>query len=316
VKTLVTGATGFIGTALLSRLLQEGLSVRAASRRDVVTLPLGAERVVVGDLSGNTDWRHALANVETVVHLSARVHMMRDAAADPLSEYRQANVEGTRNIAQQLASAGGRRFVFLSSIKVNGEAGVFRESDAPKPRDPYGVTKHEAEACLRKIAAETGLEVVIIRPPLVYGPGVGANFGSLMRAVAFGVPLPLGAVHNRRSMVALDNLVDFILACIKHPAAANETFLVSDDEDLSTTDLIRRVARAMGRPARLVPVPSTFLFGAAALLGKREIARRLLGSLQADISKARQVLGWHPRISVDEGLRAAVALVGSSGKSH
>jgi UDP-glucose 4-epimerase len=240
---------------------------------------------------------------------------MRETALDPLSEYRRVNVDGTLNIARQLASVGGRRLVFLSSIKVNGDAGVCKESDAPNPQDPYGVTKHEAEVCLRQVAAETGLEVVIIRAPLVYGPGVRANFEALLCAVARGIPLPLGAVHNRRSFVALDNLVDFILVCMNRQAAANETFLVSDDEDLSTTELLRRIARAMGRPARLVPVAPAILFAAASLFGKGDIARRLLGSLQADISKARELLGWRPSVDVDEGLRTTVAGFELSGVS-
>jgi nucleoside-diphosphate-sugar epimerase len=300
----------------MNRLTEDSLAVRAASRRRPIALPSGAESVLVGDLSGTTDWLPALEGVDTVVHLAGRVHVMRETAADPLTEYRRANVEGTINIARQLASVGGRRLVFLSSIKVNGEAGTFRESDIPNPHDLYGITKQEAEVCLRRVAAETGLEVVIIRAPLVYGPAVRGNFAALMRVVATGVPLPLGAVHNRRSLVALDNLVDFILACMNHPAAANETFLVSDGEDLSTTDLIRRLARAMGRPARLIPVSPAILSAAAIVLRKKDFAGRLLGSLQADISKARELLAWRPSIGVDEGLRVAVARFNAKGRFH
>ena len=303
---LVTGTTGFVGTALVARLVDEGrFFVRAAVRRESGELPAAVERVVVGDLTPDADWEPALAGVDAVVHLAARVHVMREATADPLAEFRRVNVGGTLNLARQAAAAGVRRFVFLSSVKVNGEGGsaAYRETDPPAPQDAYGISKHEAELGLHEIAAETGIEVVIIRPPLVYGPGVKANFHALLRAVARGMPLPLGAIHNRRSLVALDNLVDLIVTCIDHPAAANQTFLVSDGEDLSTTELIRRLARAMGRPARLIPVPTVALMAGATLLGKREMAARLCGSLQVDITKARKVLGWTLPVSVDEGLR-------------
>ncbi len=233
--------------------------------------------------------------------------MMHDDAADPLAEFRRVNCEGTVNLARQAASAGVGRFIFLSSIKVNGEAGAFTESDPPNPSDAYGTSKSEAETGLRAIAAESGMDVVIIRSPLVYGPGVQANFRALMRAVARGIPLPLGAVDNRRRLVALDNLVDLLVSCTQHRAAANEWFFVSDGEDLSTTQLIRRLARAMNRPARLIPVPAPLLMMGATLLGKRDVAQRLLGSLQVDISKARRLLGWTPPVSVDEALRRTVA---------
>jgi len=296
-----------VGTSLIARLARECRTVRAATRCDTGHLPEGVERTAIGEVTRDTDWRPALDGVGAVVHLAARVHVMPDRAHDPLAEFRNVNVYGTLNLARQAAAAGVRRFVYLSSIKVNGEIGAFTESAVGKPDDSYGISKHEAEVGLRSIAGEGGLETVIIRSPLVYGPGVQANFGALMRAVARGIPLPLGAIRNRRSLVALDNLVDFILVCIEHPAAANETFLVSDGEDLSTTDLIRRIARAMGRPARLIPVPAAVLLAGATLLGKRDVTQRLLGSLQVDISKARQVLGWKPPVSVDEGLRSAVA---------
>jgi nucleoside-diphosphate-sugar epimerase len=307
-RVLVTGATGFVGTTLIARLVNDRrFDVRGAVRREASALPAGVERIAVGDLTPEVDWQHAVAGADAVVHLAARVHVMREAAADSLEEFRRVNVEGSLNLARQAAVAGVRRLVFLSSVKVNGEMGTFTEADIPAPEDAYGISKLETELGLRRIAAETGMEVVIIRPPLVYGPGVKANFQALIRAVARGIPLPLGAIENRRSLVALDNLVDSILTCIGHPAAANETFLVSDGEDLSTTDLIRRLARAMGRPARLIPVPAAVLMAGASLLGKREVAQRLLGSLQVDISKALRVLGWVPRVSVDEGLRRAVA---------
>ena len=244
------------------------------------------------------------------MHLAARVHVMNDKNPDPLAEFRRVNVEATANLARQAAAAGVKRFVFLSSVKVNGEfteAGQpFTADDAPAPEDPYGVSKHEAEELLRQIAAETGMEVVIIRPPLVYGPGVKANFQSMMRWLARGVPLPLAAVtENRRSLVALDNLVDLIVTCLNHPAAANQTFLVSDGEDISTAELLNRMGAAMGKPARLFYLPPTLLKLGASVLKRPGIYQRLCGSLQLDIAKTRQLLGWTPPVSVDEGLRRA-----------
>ena len=306
-KLLVTGASGFVGRALVSQLISRGRAVVGTVRHDSRELPPGAARVVVGDLAPDTDWRAALAGIDVVVHLAARVHVMRDSVADPLAEFRRVNVEATKSLARQSAAAGAARFVYLSSVKVNGESGFYRESDAPAPGDAYGVSKREAELALSEISAETGMSVVVIRPPLVYGPGVKANFRALMRAVAQGLPLPFGAVDNRRSLVALDNLVDFIIRCAEHPDAVNETFLVSDGEDLSTADLIRRLARAMGRRARLVPVPPSVLMALATIVRRQDAAQRLLGSLQVDISKARRMLAWTPPITVDEGLRRAAA---------
>lgn len=306
-NVLVTGAAGFVGTALLTHLVEtRKFQARAAVRSESSVTPIGIERFV-RDVGPHTDWLPAVSGAEVVVHLAARVHLMRDAASDPLAEFRRVNAEGTINLARQAAAAGARRFVFLSSVKVNGEAGSFRESDPTAPSDAYGLSKREAESGLKQVAVESGMEVVIIRSPLVYGPGVQANFRALIRGVTLGIPLPLGAVDNRRSLVALDNLVDMIVTCIDHPAAANETFFVSDGEDLSTSQLIRRLARAMGRPARLIPVPTPLLTTTAALLGKRDVSQRLLGSLQVDISKARELLGWVPPVSVDEALRRTVA---------
>ena len=307
--TLVTGANGFVGSALCARLRKDGAPVRGAVRSSNVR-PGGTEGVTVGDLASDTDWSEALKNVEQVVHLAARVHVMNDKSSDPLAEFRRVNVEGTAALARQAAAAGVRRFVFLSSVKVNGEfteAGQpFTADDVPAPEDPYGVSKHEAEQLLRQIAGETGMEVVIIRPPLVYGPGVKANFESMMRWLARGVPLPLAAVtRNRRSLVALDNLVDLIVTCLNHPAAANRTFLVSDGEDLSTAQLLKRMSAAMGKPARLFYVPPGLLKLGATLLNKPGIYQRLCGSLQLDITKASQLLDWTPPVSVDEGLRRA-----------
>ena len=306
---LVTGANGFVGSALCARLRKDGAPVRGAVRSSNAR-PGGTEGVTIDGLASDTDWSEALKNVEQVVHLAARVHVMNDKSSDPLAEFRRVTVEGTAALARQAAVAGVRRFVYLSSVKVNGEfteAGhLFTADDAPAPEDPYGVSKHEAEQLLRQIADETGMEVVIIRPPLVYGPGVKANFESMMRWLARGVPLPLAAVtQNRRSLVALDNLMDLIVTCLNHPAAANQTFLVSDGEDLSTAQLLKRMSAAMGKPARLFDVPPGLLKLGATLLNKPGIYQRLCGSLQLDIAKTRQLLDWTPPVSVDEGLRRA-----------
>jgi UDP-glucose 4-epimerase len=304
-KVLVTGASGFVGNATCSRLVTQGMDVIGTVRRLPVQPLLGVDYCIVGDLDANTDWRGALTGVDAVIHCAARVHVMRETAADPLVAFRTANVAGTEQLAREAAAAGVRRFIFLSSVKVNGEGGsvAYRETDLPAPEDAYGISKYEAELGLREIAAENRIDVVMVRPPLVYGPGVRANFQALMRALARGIPLPLGAIHNRRSLVALDNVVDLIVTCLEHPAAANETFLVSDGEDLSTTELIRRLAHAMRCPARLIPMPQTVLMAGATLLGKREVARRLCGTLQVNITKAHNVLGWTSPVSVDEGLR-------------
>lgn len=309
---LVTGATGFVGKALLKRLLDDGAfaNVVAALRRSVLAPPKDVKYVQVDDLLSGTDWSKALQGVTAVVHLAARVHVMNDKSADPSAEFRRVNVEGTANLARQAAAAGVRRFVFLSSIKVNGEFSEegrpFTSDDVVAPEDPYGVSKLEAEQLLRQIAADTGMEVVIIRPPLVYGSGVKANFESMMRWLARGIPLPLAAVtENRRSLVALDNLVDLIVTCLAHPAAANQTFLVSDGEDLSTAELLKRTGTAMGHPARLFYLPPALLKFGAEAVNKPGIYQRLCGSLQLDITKTRQLLGWAPPVSIDEGLRRA-----------
>jgi nucleoside-diphosphate-sugar epimerase len=307
--TLVTGANGFVGSALCGKLLSEGTVVRGAAR-SLSPWPFDAEVTVIGSLLPGTDWTIALRNVEQVIHLAARVHVMNDKSSDPLAEFRRINVEGTANLARQAAASGVRRFVYLSSIKVNGEftevEHPFSADDAPAPEDPYAVSKYEAEQALRQIADDTGMEVVIIRPPLVYGPGVKANFESMMRWLSRGVPLPLAAVTaNRRSLVALDNLVDLIVTCLSHPAAANQTFLVSDGEDLSTADLLGRMGAALGHPARLFYVPPPLLKLGARLVQKPGIYQRLCSSLQLDVAKTRQMLGWIPPVSVNEGLRRA-----------
>ena len=308
---LVTGASGFVGRPLCAELFRRGYAVRAASRSPMAEF-YDFEQVIVGAMDGVIDWTAAVCDLNAVIHLAARVHVMGDTAADPLAEFRKVNVMDTLNLAGQAAAAGVKRFIFISSVKVNGECTPpgqpFTEADAPYPQDVYGQSKHEAELGLRQIAAASGMEVVIIRPPLVYGPGVKANFAAMMHWLRRGVPLPLGAIHNQRSLVALDNLVDLIVTCLTHPAAANQTFLVSDGEDVSTTELLRRMGQAMGRPARLMPVPVSWLKLAAALVDKPDVAQRLCGSLQVDIEKTRRLLGWTPPLSLDEGLKRAAGV--------
>ena len=309
-RVLVSGGQGLVGKALAAHVLAQGLAVRVSSRQKPANTDLRMECVQTTDLSAKTDWLSAVQAIGTVVHCAARVHVMHDTEADPLAAFRAVNVDGTLNLARQAAAAGVKRFVFISSVKVNGESTepgrAFTEADTSNPQDAYGLSKHEAEQGLLQLAAGTGMEVVIIRPPLVYGPDVKANFAALMRVVQRGWPLPLGAVHNQRSLVALDNLVDFIVTCIIRPQAANQTFLVSDGQDLSTTELVRGMARAAGVPARLLPVPVWAIQAGATLLGNGDAVQRLCGNLQVDISKARSLLGWVPPISSDEGLRRAV----------
>ena len=311
VPVLLTGASGFIGQALSRRVCADGYFMTTLSRDLLSTV--GESCAHQGGV--NEQARSLLVDQDCVVHLAARVHVMHvmhETTNNPLAEFRRVNVQGTLNLARQAAAAGVRRFVFISSVKVNGEStqtGVpFTADDTPAPLDAYGVSKREAEQGLRELGVQTGMEVVIIRPPLVYGPGVKANFAAMMRWLKRGVPLPLGAIHNQRSLVAIDNLVDLILLCLTHPAAAHQTFLVSDGEDVSTTALLRRMGQAMGHPARLIPVPSGMLKLAGALVGKSDVVQRLCGSVQVDIAKTRDILGWTPPVSLDEGLRRAAAL--------
>jgi len=303
-KIMLTGANGFVGSALKAELASDsGIHLVTAVRRGRTS----PDCVVVGNIDGGTDFSEALAGVDVVIHAAARAHIMRDEVDDPLTEYRKVNVEGTLNLARQAVAAGARRFVFLSSIKVNGETTAretpFQAGDVPLPEDAYGISKLEAEQGLMRLAAETGMEVVIIRPPLVYAPGVKGNFASMIKLVNKGIPLPFGAIDNKRSLVGIDNLVDLIIRCIDHPAAANQVFLAGDGEDLSTTELLRAVGKAIGRPARLIPVPAAVLQCGATLLGKQAMAQRLLGSLQVDISKTCELLDWKPPYTVEEGLR-------------
>ncbi|WP_373020557.1 UDP-glucose 4-epimerase family protein [Thiomicrorhabdus sp.] len=313
---LVTGATGFVGQALVSELFSRSIPVKALVRMSSGSLPEEVEQIEIGDLSillesksSLVDLREKLNNVDVVVHAAARVHMMQDVSDDPLSEFRKVNRDVTLSLARLAAEAGVKRFVFLSSIKVNGEmtqeGQVFTPEDKYIPTDPYGLSKYEAEMGLLKLAEDTGMEVVIIRPPLVYGPGVRANFASMIRWVHKGIPLPLGAVNNSRSLVALENLVDFLALCSdrqKSPKASNQVFLISDGEDVSTTQLLRKVAKALNDKIWLIPVPTGMMVFATNLVGKRNVAKRLFGSLQIDSCKARDLLGWTPVISMDEQL--------------
>lgn len=307
---LVTGASGFIGRHIASELTTQGGCVVASVRatpKNWVSAYADLSWCVVGGINSQTDWQLALRGVQTVLHCAARAHVMRESAVDALSEYREVNVAGTLRLAQQSAAAGVKRFVFLSSIGVNGNHSTvpFSEASEPHPHDAYAISKWEAEQALLTLAAQTGMEVVIIRSPLVYGPGVPGNFGSMVRWVRRGLPLPLGAVQNQRSLVALDNLVSLVMLCAdreRSPQAANQVFVVADGEDVSTSTLLRKVARAAGRPSRLLPVPSSWLRAGARLLGKQAVADRLLGNLQVDATKARRLIGWRPVITMDEQL--------------
>lgn len=301
---LLTGASGFLGKSLATRLITGGVASLTKVYRSTRNFE-GTNSAVVETLDGNTDWSTALISQHLVIHTAAIAHILKIELVDPVADYRRINVDGTLNLARQAAAAGVKRFIFISSIGVNGNSNIqpFTEDDTPNPAELYAQSKWEAEQGLWEIQRETGMEIVIIRPPLVYGPNAPGNFGSLMRWVEKGVPLPLGSIHNQRSLIAVDNLVDLIITCIDHPAAANQVFLAGDGEIISTSDLLRGVAKAMGKPSRLIPVPSSVLMLAATILGKRAVAQRLLGSLQVDISKARELLGWTPPISVEEGLR-------------
>lgn len=335
---LITGATGFIGRAVVDSLFGSGEALVAVVRKQVNTLPDKVKQIVVGDLAllaeslggdsslltqNNTfniqdgdvandlgiislaSLGMMLRDVDVVVHLAARAHLMQDDSTNPLAEFRKVNQVATLVLARLAAQAGVKRFVFLSSIGVSGNNNTrpFIETDLPKPQEPYAISKYEAEQGLLALAAETEMEVVIIRPPLVYGPNAPGNFSSLMHWMHKNIPLPFGAIHNKRSFVGLDNLVDLILTCIDHPAAANEVFLVSDGEDLSTTELLNRITVALGNKPKLLPINQQLLELVLKLIGKKDLAQRLCGSLQIDISKAKSLLNWMPPVSVEEGLR-------------
>ncbi|WP_460139905.1 UDP-glucose 4-epimerase family protein [Pseudomonas sp. S2_E01] len=306
-RVLLTGASGFVGSAVEAHLLDDSqYVVRSVYRQPTQSALPRLQMCHVPALERETDWSEPLQGIDVVIHCAARVHVMDEREADPLAVFRQVNVQGTLRLAEQAAQCGVQRFIYLSSIKVNGEGTLpgraYTADDQPSPLDPYGISKLEAEQALQALSARTGMEVVIIRPVLVYGPGVKANFRSMMSWLNRGVPLPLGSISNKRSLVAVDNLVGLIVTCIHHPAAANQVFLVSDDEDLSTSELLRRMARALGKPARLLPLPMWLLDAAARVLGKKALSQRLCGSLQVDIEKTKSLLEWTPAISVDGAL--------------
>jgi len=305
-NVLVTGANGFVGTALCKKLLSKGFYVRGAVQLEKTSfLPEKVAPVHIKSIDSDTKWGDALAGIDTVVHLAARVHVMDDSSSDPLTEYRKVNVEGTKFLAVAAANAGVKRFVYISSIKVNGEgkSAAYTEDDEVSPRDHYGVSKWEAEQELNKIADKTDLETVILRPPLVYGPGVKANFMRLVSLVKLGIPLPFRYINNCRSLIYIGNLIDAIITCMTNPNAAGKTYLVSDGEDVSTPELIRRIGAASGRRALLLPVPVWIMRMAGWITGKYDEVERLVGSLTVDISKICKELEWKPPYAMKYGLR-------------
>jgi nucleoside-diphosphate-sugar epimerase len=305
-RLLVTGANGFVGKPLCAELRRQGLSVRAAMRSHG-QLSAHGETVIVGAIDAETKWADALRGVDTVIHLAARVHVMKDKAADPLTEFLKVNLYGTSNLAQQAANAGVKRLVYVSSIKVNGESTGARplaETDEPDPQDPYAISKLQAEQVLQRIAKETGLEIVIVRPPLVYGPGVKGNFFRLLAAIDKGIPLPLAGANNLRSLVYVGNLADALVVCATHSAAAGQIYLVSDGEDVSAAMLVEKIAHALGRRSRSFNFPPGLLRAAATMLGRAQQMERLFGSLRVNDQKIRGELGWVPPYTLEQGLRA------------
>jgi len=310
-KIAVTGASGFVGHVLCRSLLNKGMEV-VATGRQLPAAPLFSDPLFkqfsVGDTASFTEWTAALNGVEVVIHLAARVHVMADTSTDPLTEFRRINSVGTEHLARSAASCGVRRLVYVSSIKVNGESTrgrqKYTDQDLPAPQDPYGISKWEAEQALYRVADENGLEIVIVRPPLVYGAGVKGNFAQMLNVVTNGIPLPFASVHNQRSLIYVENLVDALIACATHPAAADQTYLVSDGDDISTPELLRQLAIGMGVPARLFPCPSALLRFAAKLVGKKQQLERLLGSLRVDGDKIRAELNWIPPYTLHQGLQA------------
>ena len=316
-RILVTGASGFVGQALCSALEAQGFAVRAAVRSEnVIISVMGLDVVTVGEINAYTDWSEILQGISCIIHCAARTHVMNEIDANALAAYRAVNVEGTERLAEQAAAAGVQRLVFVSSIKVLGERtrrGVsFITTDPAEPQDSYGRSKWEAEQALWAISDRTGLEVVIVRPPLVYGPAVKGNMLRLLRWVASGMPLPLGAVLNQRSMIGLSNLVDFLMCCAEHPDAAGQTFLASDGQDLSTSQLIQMMAEGMNRPARSLSIPLAFLKTSASLLGKRRELDRLVDSLTVNSQHAREYLDWAPPFSVEAGVKEMAQWYASS----
>lgn len=305
-RVLVTGASGFVGSALVAALRRKDHFARRALRVRPDAQD-GTESAAVGNVDGQTDWRDALRDIDVVIHLAARVHVMRETAGDPLAEFLEVNLHGTENLARQAARAGVKRLVYVSSIKVNGESTAgqpFSESDKPNPQGPYATSKRQAEQALQRIARETGLEVVILRPPLIYGPGVKGNFIKLLAAIDKGIPLPLAGARNLRSLIYVENLVDALIACATHPAAAGQTYLVSDGEDVSTAMLVEKIAKALGCNSRSFYFPPTLLRAVAALLGRAEQIDRLFGSLRVNDEKIRNELAWTPPYNLEQGLCA------------
>ena len=305
-KVFVTGANGFIGKALCKRLISENFIVFGAVRsRRVSQVSPGVAAVEIGDIDNNTNWGMALSETDFVVHAAARVHMMNDPSSEPLTAYRKVNVQGTENLARQAAELGVKRFIFLSTVKVNGEENrkAYTESDTPSPMDSYGISKMEAEKIITDISVKTGMETVILRPPLVYGPGVKANFLRLLRVVDRGIPLPLASTKNQRSMIYVENLVDAILQCMRNPYAAGQTYLVSDGQNVSTPGLIRMIAAALQKQPRLFRFPPLALYMAGRLTGRGPAVDRLIGSLTVDTGKIRNELGWTAPFTLEEGLR-------------
>lgn len=316
-RLLLTGGTGFIGTALSRAILNDGsyelcVSVRNSNKN------VGVAPAHVAELDADASWSQVLQGIDVVIHTAARVHVMQESSTDALLEFRKVNVEGTLNLARQAMAAGVKRFVFLSSIKVNGEATTpgkpYTADDVPNPTDAYGISKMEAENALFELSKNSSMEVVVVRPVLVYGPGVKANFLNMIRWLDKGIPLPLGCINNKRSMVCLENLISLIMLCVRHPAAANQVFLVSDGKDLSTSQLARRILHALKKSNRLLPIPSRVLEFCASVLGRKDFSRRLCGTLQVDINKTRQLLNWEPKVTIDQALSKTVAHFLDEGK--
>lgn len=302
---LVTGASGFIGKFLVAELLWRGYSVCATVR--AINSPIGNTKVViVSDINGDTDWSEALSGVDVVIHLADRMHAMTKYLANHLDDFRKVNVESTKCLVEHAARACVKRFVYVSSVKVNGEQTTlaYTELDKPNPQDTYGVSKLETEQILYKVSVETDMEVVIVRPPLVYGAGVKGNFAQMIKVLGKGIPLPFASVKNLRSLIYVENLVDALILCATHPKAAGETYLVSDGDDASTPDLLRKLSNAMGKPAKLLPCSPIFIRFAGRLIGKADQIDRLLGNLQVNSGKIRRELGWQPPFTLDDGLKA------------
>jgi len=316
-KCLVTGASGFIGRGLLPSLKKAGHIAAQASRAypekniDLLTFS-------VGHISGHTDWTLAVANQDVVIHLANRAHSFNHKEANALSEYRKVNVDGTLNLAKQASEAGAKRFIYLSSIKVNGERTsdhAFRCDDVPAPEDHYGISKWEAEQGLKKLCEELAMELVIIRPPLVYGPGVKGNLQKLTQAIDSGLPLPLGGMTNRRDLISLYNLTGLIVTCVDHPRASGHTFLCSDGCPVSTSELIASIAKARGKKLRLFKLPARIVVGLLSFLGKQGLGERLFGDLRVDMANTQTVLGWVPPVAFEEGVLKAFALGGELNRS-